>query len=219
MKRRQIVSILAALALAVGSSALLTGCAGKSYYYKAVEMPDGTVSYELVGEIVSNTEGASTTTTSTADTTTSTPSETTTDESSEAPAEESTETPADEPSEEPADESSAEGDTEQDENTLAVIKFEKPEDWDGSSLYLRVYDSNSNNNGTDGQKMTEDSDGLYTVTVAKTAENGNAFESPRFMFLSVTDSGKVVQSEEGTVDGNKTYGVEKDGRKYVLVEK
>lgn len=217
MKRRQIVSILAALALAVGSSALLTGCAGKSYYYKAVEMPDGTVSYELVGEIVSNTEGA--TTTSTADTTTSTPSETTTDESSEAPAEESTETPADEPSEEPADESSAEGDTEQDENTLAVIKFEKPEDWDGSSLYLRVYDSNSNNNGTDGQKMTEDSDGLYTATVSKTAENGIAFESPRFMFLSVTDSGKVVQSEEGTVDGDKTYGVEKDGRKYVLVEK
>ncbi len=69
MKRRKIVSIFAALALAVGSSALLTGCAGKSYWYKAVEQPDGTVSYELVGEIVSAVEGtASTTTESTAST-------------------------------------------------------------------------------------------------------------------------------------------------------
>ena len=77
MKRRHIVSIFATLALAVGSSALLTGCAGKSYYFKAVEQPDGTVSYEMVGEITSKVEGqSSVASTASTDTTSSAVSET-----------------------------------------------------------------------------------------------------------------------------------------------
>ena len=223
MKRRKIVSIFAALALAVGSSALLTGCAGKSYWYKAVEQPDGTVSYELVGEIVSAVEGTASTTTESTASTAETPSETTSEAPSEAPAETPSETPEETPSETPEEPSEAETPAESadqtDGDTLAVIKFEKPEDWDGSALYLRVYDDNSNNNGDKGQLMTADSDGLYSAVVSKNAQNGVAFENPRFIFLGTTDAGKMVQSEEGTLNGDKTYGVEKDGRNYVLVEK
>ena len=215
MKRRKIVSIFAALALAVGSSALLTGCAGKSYWYKAVEQPDGTVSYELVGEIVSAVEGTASTTTESTASTAETPSETT----SEAPSETPEETPSETPEEPSEAETPAESADQTDGDTLAVIKFEKPEDWDGSALYLRVYDDNSNNNGDKGQLMTADSDGLYSAVVSKNAQNGVAFENPRFIFLGTTDAGKMVQSEEGTLNGDKTYGVEKDGRNYVLVEK
>ena len=234
MKRRHIVSIFAALALAVGSSALLTGCAGKSYYFKAVEQPDGTVSYEMVGEITSKVEGqSSVASTASTDTTSSAVSETPVSEapvseapqeSSEAPTESSEETPT-ESSEETPTESSEEtsastGDITTDENTLAVIKFEKPDDWQADSLYLRVYDSNSNQNTPDGQQMTLGSDGLYYVVVSKLADNGNEFVNPRFMFLSVSEAtGRYVQSDEGTIDGSKTYGVERDGRKFLLVEK
>ena len=231
MKRRKIVSIFAALALAVGSSALLTGCAGKSYWYKAVEQPDGTVSYELVGEIVSAVEGTASTTTESTASTAETPSETTSEAPSETPEETPSETPEETPSETPEEtpsetpeepseaETPAESADQTDGDTLAVIKFEKPEDWDGSALYLRVYDDNSNNNGDKGQLMTADSDGLYSAVVSKNAQNGVAFENPRFIFLGTTDAGKMVQSEEGTLNGDKTYGVEKDGRNYVLVEK
>ncbi len=242
MKRRHIVSIFAALALAVGSSALLTGCAGKSYYFKAVEQPDGTVSYEMVGEITSKVEGqSSVASTASTDTTSSAVSETPVSEapvseapqeSSEAPTESSEETPTEsseetptESSEETPTESSEEtsastGDITTDENTLAVIKFEKPDDWQADSLYLRVYDSNSNQNTPNGQQMTLGSDGLYYVVVSKLADNGNEFVNPRFMFLSVSEAtGRYVQSDEGTIDGSKTYGVERDGRKFLLVEK
>ena len=234
MKRRHIVSIFAALALAVGSSALLTGCAGKSYYFKAVEQPDGTVSYEMVGEITSKVEGqSSVASTASTDTTSSAVSETPVSEapvseapqeSSEAPTESSEETPT-ESSEETPTESSEEtsastGDITTDENTLAVIKFEKPDDWQADSLYLRVYDSDSNQNTPNGQQMTLGSDGLYYVVVSKLADNGNEFVNPRFMFLSVSEAtGRYVQSDEGTIDGSKTYGVERDGRKFLLVEK
>ena len=234
MKRRHIVSIFAALALAVGSSALLTGCAGKSYYFKAVEQPDGTVSYEMVGEITSKVEGqSSVASTASTDTTSSAVSETPVSEapvseapqeSSEAPTESSEETPT-ESSEETPIESSEEtsastGDITTDENTLAVIKFEKPDDWQADSLYLRVYDSNSNQNTPNGQQMILGSDGLYYVVVSKLADNGNEFVNPRFMFLSVSEAtGRYVQSDEGTIDGSKTYGVERDGRKFLLVEK
>ena len=103
---------------------------------------------------------------------------------------------------------------------MAVIKFEKPDDWQADSLYLRVYDSNSNQNTPNGQQMILGSDGLYYVVVSKLADNGNEFVNPRFMFLSVSEAtGRYVQSDEGTIDGSKTYGVERDGRKFLLVEK
>ncbi len=218
MKRRHIVSIFAALALAVGSSALLTGCAGKSYYFKAVEQPDGTVSYEMVGEITSKVEGqSSVASTASTDTTSSAVSETPV---SEAPVSEAPQESSEAPTESSEETSASTGDITTDENTLAVIKFEKPDDWQADSLYLRVYDSNSNQNTPNGQQMTLGSDGLYYVVVSKLADNGNEFVNPRFMFLSVSEAtGRYVQSDEGTIDGSKTYGVERDGRKFLLVEK
>ena len=218
MKRRHIVSIFAALALAVGSSALLTGCAGKSYYFKAVEQPDGTVSYEMVGEITSKVEGqSSVASTASTDTTSSAVSETPV---SEAPVSEAPQESSEAPTESSEETSASTGDITTDENTLAVIKFEKPDDWQADSLYLRVYDSDSNQNTPNGQQMTLGSDGLYYVVVSKLADNGNEFVNPRFMFLSVSEAtGRYVQSDEGTIDGSKTYGVERDGRKFLLVEK
>ena len=218
MKRRHIVSIFAALALAVGSSSLLTGCAGKSYYFKAVEQPDGTVSYEMVGEITSKVEGqSSVASTASTDTTSSAVSETPV---SEAPVSEAPQESSEAPTESSEETSASTGDITTDENTLAVIKFEKPDDWQADSLYLRVYDSNSNQNTPNGQQMTLGSDGLYYVVVSKLADNGNEFVNPRFMFLSVSEAtGRYVQSDEGTIDGSKTYGVERDGRKFLLVEK
>ena len=218
MKRRHIVSIFAALALAVGSSALLTGCAGKSYYFKAVEQPDGTVSYEMVGEITSKVEGqSSVASTASTDTTSSAVSETPV---SEAPVSEAPQESSEAPTESSEETSASTGDITTDDNTLAVIKFEKPDDWQADSLYLRVYDSNSNQNTPNGQQMTLGSDGLYYVVVSKLADNGNEFVNPRFMFLSVSEAtGRYVQSDEGTIDGSKTYGVERDGRKFLLVEK
>ncbi len=198
MKRRQILAIFAALALAVSSSVLLTGCAGKSYYFKAVVQPDGTVSYENMGEITSSSPAAAESTAT--EIVPETP-QSSAEESSEAPAESSE-----------GEESKAD----RDESILAVIKFEKPEDWDGSALCLRVYDDDSNNNTPGGQTMELGADGLYFVNVSKVASSGNEFNNPHFIFLCTTESGKVVQSEEGNITGDATYSVTKDGRKYLL---
>ena len=233
MKRRQIVSIFAALALTAGFSALLPGCSGKSYYAIATDN-NGKVSYQIVSEIVSHTEGETAASTPASTTTTETTSSEAPEESSEAP-EESSETPEEsseapeessETSEEPSVESeepSAEtpsGDIETDENTLAVIKFEKPDDWAADNLYLRVYDDDSNKNTPEGQEMILGSDGLYYVVVSKIADGGNEFKNPHFMFLSVSQAtGRPVQSQQGDIDGSKTYGVHLEGRTFVLDEK
>ena len=125
MKRRQITAIIAALALAVTSTALLTGCVGKSYYYKVND--DG--SLERVGEIKKSTEEAASTTS--------------TETSSTEPTEESkSEEPADESSEEPADESSEEASSdsgETDDNTLAVLTVEMPTDWDAQDVVFKYF--------------------------------------------------------------------------------
>ena len=247
MKRRQIVSIFAALALTAGFSALLTGCSGKSYYAIATDN-NGKVSYQIVSEIVSHTEGETAASTPASTTTTETTSSEAPEESSEAPEEssetpeessetpeessetpeESSETPEEssETPEEPSMESeepSAEtpsGDIETDENTLAVIKFEKPDDWAADNLYLRVYDDDSNKNTPEGQEMILGSDGLYYVVVSKIADGGNEFKNPHFMFLSVSQAtGRPVQSQQGDITGSKTYGVHLEGRTFVLDEK
>ena len=225
MKRRQIVSIFVALTLAVSSAVLFTGCKSKTYYY-SVDEAGGWVK---VGEAIDTTDESSAADTATDSTAPAEESSAAVEESS-AAAEESSEaeevsqaeesSEAEEPSQAEEPSEAAGDDIQKDENTLAVIKFEKPDDWAEDSLFLRVYDSESNNNTRDGQKMTLGSDGLYYCVVSKIADSGNEFKEPKFIFLATSQAtGRIVQSEEGVVDGDKSYGVQLDGRKFMLVEK
>ena len=225
MKRRQIVSIFVALTLAVSSAVLFTGCKSKTYYY-SVDEAGGWVK---VGEAIDTTDESSAADTATDSTAPAEESSAATEESS-AAAEESSEaeevsqaeesSEAEEPSQAEEPSEAAGDDIQKDENTLAVIKFEKPDDWAEDSLFLRVYDSESNNNTRDGQKMTLGTDGLYYCVVSKIADSGNEFKEPKFIFLATSQAtGRIVQSEEGVVDGDKSYGVQLDGRKFILVEK
>ena len=213
MKRRQIVSIFVALTLAVSSAVLFTGCKSKTYYY-SVDEAGGWVK---VGEAIDTTDESSAADTATDSTAPAEESSAAAEESS-AAAEESSE--AEEVSQAEESSEAAGDDIQKDENTLAVIKFEKPDDWVADSLFLRVYDSESNNNTRDGQKMTLGTDGLYYCVVSKIADSGNEFKEPKFIFLATSQAtGRIVQSEEGVVDGDKSYGVQLDGRKFMLVEK
>ena len=225
MKRRQIVSIFVALTLAVSSAVLFTGCKSKTYYY-SVDEAGGWVK---VGEAIDTTDESSAADTATDSTAPAEESSATAEESS-AATEESSEaeevsqaeepSEAEEPSQAEEPSEAAGDDIQKDENTLAVIKFEKPDDWVEDSLFLRVYDSESNNNTRDGQKMTLGTDGLYYCVVSKIADSGNEFKEPKFIFLATSQAtGRIVQSEEGVVDGDKSYGVQLDGRKFMLVEK
>ena len=232
MKRRQIVSIFVALTLAVSSAVLFTGCKSKTYYY-SVDEAGGWVK---VGEAIDTTDESSAADTATDSTAPAEESSAPAEESSaaaeesSAAAEESSEaeevsqaeesSEAEEPSQAEEPSEAAGDDIQKDENTLAVIKFEKPDDWAEDSLFLRVYDSESNNNTRDGQKMTLGTDGLYYCVVSKIADSGNEFKEPKFIFLATSQAtGRIVQSEEGVVDGDKSYGVQLDGRKFILVEK
>ena len=232
MKRRQIVSIFVALTLAVSSAVLFTGCKSKTYYY-SVDEAGGWVK---VGEAIDTTDESSAADTATDSSAPAEESSAPAEESSaaaeesSAAAEESSEaeevsqaeesSEAEEPSQAEEPSEAAGDDIQKDENTLAVIKFEKPDDWVEDSLFLRVYDSESNNNTRDGQKMTLGTDGLYYCVVSKIADSGNEFKEPKFIFLATSQAtGRIVQSEEGVVDGDKSYGVQLDGRKFMLVEK
>ena len=232
MKRRQIVSIFVALTLAVSSAVLFTGCKSKTYYY-SVDEAGGWVK---VGEAIDTTDESSAADTATDSTApaeessapaeessaTAEESSTAAEESSEAEEVSQAEEPseAEEPSQAEEPSEAAGDDIQKDENTLAVIKFEKPDDWAEDSLFLRVYDSESNNNTRDGQKMTLGTDGLDYCVVSKIADSGNEFKEPKFIFLATSQAtGRIVQSEEGVVDGDKSYGVQLDGRKFMLVEK
>ena len=196
MKRRLITSIFLALAVAVSSAVVLTGCSSKSYYYAS---EDGVLvnKGEIPDENASEEESEA-------------------DESSKE--ESKTESKADESSEEEskADESSEEEKTPAaDENTLATIKFEKPEDWT-STLTARIFDDKSNSVTLTG---TEDGN-VFTFVVPKVGEQGNEFENPKVIF-QCSLAGMVVETGEAVIDGDKTYTVgEATGRgKFALVEK
>ena len=189
MKRRLITSIFLALAVAVSSAVVLTGCSSKSYYYAS---EDGVLvnKGEIPDENASEEESKA-------------------DESSKE--ESKTESKADESSEE---ESKAETPA-ADENTLATIKFEKPEDWT-STLTARIFDDKSNSVTLTG---TEDGN-VFTFVVPKVGEQGNEFENPKVIF-QCSLAGMVVETGEAVIDGDKTYTVgEATGRgKFALVEK
>ena len=125
MKRRQFTAIIAALALAVSSAALLTGCVGKSYYYKVND--DGTM--ENMGEIKKHTEDESSATEE------SKTEESKTEESK------TEESKAEESSEEEKSEEPSKAEDSSDDNTLAVLKVEMPTDWDAQEVVFKISDT------------------------------------------------------------------------------
>lgn len=203
MKRRQITAIIAALALAVTSTALLTGCVGKSYYYKKND--DG--SLERVGEIKKSTEeAASTTSTETSST------DSTEESKSEEPADESSEEPADESSEEASSDS---GET--DDNTLAVLTVEMPTDWDAQDVVFKISDSNAKSSSPE---VKSEGDGVFSCTVSKFADDGEAFVDAKFnVVFKKGESGTTKTTEDTVISGSKTYTAVQEGKKYILTEK
>ncbi len=203
MKRRQITAIIAALALAVTSTALLTGCVGKSYYYKVND--DG--SLERVGEIKKSTEeAASTTSTETSST------DSTEESKSEEPADESSEEPADESSEEASSDS---GET--DDNTLAVLTVEMPTDWDAQDVVFKISDSNAKSSSPE---VKSEGDGVFSCTVSKFADDGEAFVDAKFnVVFKKGESGTTKTTEDTVISGSKTYTAVQEGKKYILTEK
>ena len=211
MKRRQITAIIAALALAVTSTALLTGCVGKSYYYKKND--DG--SLERVGEIKKSTEEAASTTST--ETSSTDPTE---ESKSEEPADESSEETADESSEEPADESSEEASSdsgETDDNTLAVLTVEMPTDWDAQDVVFKISDSNAKSSSPE---VKSEGDGVFSCTVSKFADDGEAFVDAKFnVVFKKGESGTTKTTEDTVISGSKTYTAVQEGKKYILTEK
>ena len=211
MKRRQITAIIAALALAVTSTALLTGCVGKSYYYKVND--DG--SLERVGEIKKSTEEAASTTST--ETSSTDPTE---ESKSEEPADDSSEEPADESSEEPADESSEEASSDSGEtvdNTLAVLTVEMPTDWDAQDVVFKISDSNAKSSSPE---VKSEGDGVFSCTVSKFADDGEAFVDAKFnVVFKKGESGTTKTTEDTVISGSKTYTAVQEGKKYILTEK
>ena len=193
MKRRLITSIFLALVVTVTSSVVLTGCASKSYYYK---QENG--AWTVMGEIPDTNEGFDAGTSSTSSTEESKEEESKEEESKEEESkeEESKETPAD-------------------SDSLATVKFEKPDDW-ADDVTVRVFDSESNTATIEG---TADGS-TYVFVIPKKGDQGNEFVSPKIMFMCTLD-GKVVETGEAELNGDKTYtaGDKISKGKFALVEK
>ncbi|MBQ9460395.1 MAG: hypothetical protein IJU51_00545 [Clostridia bacterium] len=206
MKRRQITAIIAALALAVTSTALLTGCVGKSYYYKVND--DG--SLERVGEIKKHTEDESSveSTVSTSDESKEEKSEV--EESSE-------EEKSEEESKEESKEESEEAPGGSDEDVLAVLTVEMPTDWDAQEVVFKITDSNDK---SASPEVKSEGDGVFSCTVSKFADDGEAFVDAKFNVLfKKGGTGTSKTTEDTMITGTKTYVAVQDGKKYTLSEK
>ena len=215
MKRRLITSIFLALAVAVTSSVVLTGCAGKSYYYK---QENG--AWTVMGEIPDTNEGFEVSSTSSASTEESKEEESKEEESKEEESkteESKTEESKEEESkeEESKEEESKTETPATDADTLATIKFEKPDDW-SNNVSARVFDSESNTLTLEG---TADGNTIVFV-IPKKGDQGNEFVSPKIMF-QCSLAGTVIETDEAEINGDKTYTAgEKIARgKFAIVEK
>ena len=196
MKRRQCTAIIAALALAVSSAALLTGCVGKSYYYKVND--DGTM--ENMGEIKKHTEDESSAT-----------EESKTEESK------TEESKAEESSEEEKSEEPSKAEDSSDDNTLAVLKVEMPTDWDAQEVVFKISDTAGK---TSSPAVTDEGSGVFSCTVSKFADGGEAFVDAKFnVVFKKGGSGTTKTTEDTVITGSKTYVASQDGKKYVLTEK
>ncbi len=201
MKRRQFTAIIAALALAVSSAALLTGCVGKSYYYKVND--DGTM--ENMGEIKKHTEDESSATEE------SKTEESKTEESK------TEESKAEESSEEEKSEEPSKAEDSSDDNTLAVLKVEMPTDWDAQEVVFKISDTAGK---TSSPAVTDEGSGVFSCTVSKFADGGEAFVDAKFnVVFKKGGSGTTKTTEDTVITGSKTYVASQDGKKYVLTEK
>ncbi len=208
MKRRLITSIFLALVVTVTSSVVLTGCASKSYYYK---QENG--AWTVMGEIPDTNEGFDAGTSSTSSTEESKEEESKEEESKEEESKEEESKEEESKEEESKEEESKE--TPADSDSLATVKFEKPDDW-ADDVTVRVFDSESNTATIEG---TADGS-TYVFVIPKKGDQGNEFVSPKIMFMCTLD-GKVVETGEAELNGDKTYtaGDKISKGKFALVEK
>ena len=212
MKRRQITAIIAALALAVTSTALLTGCVGKSYYYKVND--DG--SLERVGEISKHTEDAESVA-STVSTTEESKTEESKTEESKTEESKTEESKTEEPSEEAESEEPSSSTGDSDENTLAVLTVEMPTDWDAQDVVFKISDSNDK---VASPEVKSEGDGVFSCTVSKFADDGEAFVDAKFnVVFKKGGTGTAKTTEDTMITGTKTYVAVQDGKKYTLSEK
>ncbi len=158
MKKRQILTLMLALAICAGSATMLTGCKANVRNLGPVEQSvaadtgsdngtlGGDTSVEESSEEVSTEESSE--------------DESSADESSEEESSEA-ESSVEESSEA---ESSVEESSEAEESGVktATIKFQKPDNWT-DEVTVSVYEEGGQANGK--QEMTKESDGTYTCTV------------------------------------------------------
>ena len=214
MKRRLITSIFLALVVTVTSSVVLTGCASKSYYYNKQENDE----WSLMGEIPDTNEGFDAGTSSTSSTEESKEEESKEEESKEEESKEEESKEEESKEEESKEEESKEEESKEtpaDSDSLATVKFEKPDDW-ADDVTVRVFDSESNTATIEG---TADGS-TYVFVIPKKGDQGNEFVSPKIMFMCTLD-GKVVETGEAELNGDKTYtaGDKISKGKFALVEK
>lgn len=245
MKRRQITSIFLALAVAVASSALLTGCAAKSYYYThnedgydrngAINLDYGTKN-ERVGKIPDQGGlGPDIVPDTTVDPNASKPSDDTepvedseeetsvieepseTEEPSEAEEFSETEEPSEAEESSEAEEPSeagepSEAETPRDENTLAVVKVQIPDDIDAETLEAVCHGDEKISKIVPAMKGD---DGLYVATLPKTNDQNEEIVNAQLQFQWVVQKGSryiTKQSNNVSVNGDKTYTLSADGK-------
>ena len=225
MKRRQFFAILTAMVLVVSTSAVLTGCAGRSYYYKDgvfTEIVEDSEEATAASSAASSTSTESSSSESSAtessdESSTESSTESSAESSTESSAESSVETPAEsseESSAESSEESTAESSeesSEKKEGIIATIKFKKPDNW-GDEVKVMVSGDRAMKATNGSVPMELGDDGLYTYDVpGKTYDTDEEIENPIVNFFGKVD-GKIVQYPKNSerldvVDGN-TYEVE-----------
>ena len=221
MKRRQFFAILTAMVLVVSTSAVLTGCAGRSYYYKDGVFTEIVEDSEEATAASSAASSTSTESSSSESSATESSDESSTESSTESSAESSTESSVETPAEsseessaESSEESTAESSeesSEKKEGIIATIKFKKPDNW-GNEVKVMVSGDRAMKATNGSVPMELGDDGLYTYDVpGKTYDTDEEIENPIVNFFGKVD-GKIVQYPKNSerldvVDGN-TYEVE-----------
>ena len=134
------------------------------------------------------------------------------EESSE-PAEESSETEEESSeTEEESSETEESSDEPSDENVLAVLKVNKPEEWSEEDFSVVLFEGDVKAT----VKLEAGDDGLYTASIPKTNDKGEEFTSPKFKFHSKIKI--VVETQEIALDGSKTYNITGEKTKWTAEE-
>ena len=207
MRKRKLLTILLALAVAAAGTAMMSGC-----------------SATVIHQNGTSAEDTGTTDTGTDDTNTDSTSDTDTDdESSQAEESSEDESSEEESSEdESSEEESSEAESSEEESSEAessveesseeagadipenAIKFVKPDDWSDNVnifIYNKEKKDEDNNGAWPGVAMTKASDGTYYY------EADSKFEEYKLIFNDADNSGRnlLPKSDGFTVESGKTY--------------